>query len=98
MAEQALALKFGQRGELRLDRALARAVDPADPQIDDIERIERKVAQIVVNGACEIGWRERRDPGGVGAAYRPDLGHDDEIVRVGMQSASRISWLVTWGP
>ena len=52
MAHQALPLKIGQDGERRLDRTFGGSVDRAhDPQIDDLERVEAEIAQIVVDRA-----------------------------------------------
>lgn len=85
MADQALALELGKRRELLLDRALARPVYAADTQIDDVERIRAEVAEVVVDAADEISGGAHRDPGGVVAAHRPDLGDDHQIIRIGMQ-------------
>ena len=86
VADQALALQLGQRGERRLDRSLARPVDsPHDAQVDDVERVEAEVAQVVVHRAASSAGAMRRDPRGVRAAHRADLGDDDQIVRIGVQ-------------
>ena len=58
MADQALPLQLGQRGERRLDRALARPVAVAHhAQIDDLQRVDAQVAQVVVHRARQLGGR-----------------------------------------
>jgi len=49
-------------------------------QIDDFERVEREIAQIIVDGPDKFLGREGRVPGGICAAARPDLCDNDEIV------------------
>ena len=46
-------------------------------QVDDVERVEAEIAQIVVDGAASSSSRDiGRDPRAVGAAPRADLGDD----------------------
>ena len=53
MADEALPLQLGERRQRRLDRALGRAVDVEhDAQVDDLERVEPQVAQVVVHRAA----------------------------------------------
>ena len=55
MTHEALPLKAGQNIERRLDRAFRRSVGRAhDPQVDDFQHVEPKVAQIVLDGALEV--------------------------------------------
>ena len=86
MADQALSLELGERGERLLERSFARSVNPAhEPQVDDVERFDAEVPQIVVNRAGQVRRRHRRIPRGVGAANGADLGHDHQVVRIGVQ-------------
>jgi hypothetical protein len=86
MTDEPLALELGQGGERRLDRALGRPVDVEhEAQIDDIERVDAEVAQIVMDRARKLGGRHRKVPRRVRAAPRADLGDDDEIVGIGME-------------
>ena len=81
VSDQALPLELGERRKLFLDRALARPVKAADAQVDDIERIDPEISEVVVDGAREIGRGEGRNPRGVRAAHGADLGHDHEVAR-----------------
>ena len=74
MADQPLPLQLGERGEWLRDRALRSARGRAhDAQIDDVERVEPEVAQIVVNRLRQLVRAQRRDPRRVRAraARRP---------------------------
>ena len=52
LADQPLSLELGQRGERLLDRAFARPVNLAHhAQVDDVERLDAEVAEVVVDGA-----------------------------------------------
>jgi hypothetical protein len=83
---RALPLKFGQNGERRLDRPFGRPMDLAhDPEVDDLERVEPEMAQIVVDRTLELGRGHRRDPRCVPAAPGADLGDDDEMVGIRME-------------
>src|SRR5580704_19430794 len=85
LANQALLLELGQCGKLFLDRALARSVNAADAQVDHVERVNPEVSEVVVDGALEVRSAECRDPGGVVSAHGTDLGHDHEVIGVGMK-------------
>ncbi len=52
MADQALPLQLGERGERLLDRAFARPVNAADAQVDDVEHVDAEVPQVVVDRAA----------------------------------------------
>ena len=55
MADQALALQVRKRRERRFDRAFGRAVDAEhEAQVDDVERVEAEVAQVVMHGARQV--------------------------------------------
>lgn len=56
-----------------------------DPQIDDVERRDAEVPQVVVDRAREVGRGERRVPRGIVAAHGADLGHDHQPVGIGME-------------
>jgi hypothetical protein len=60
-------------------------VQAPDAQVDNIEHIDPEISQIVFDPAREIGRRQRRDPGGIGAAHGPDLGHNHQLARIRMQ-------------
>jgi hypothetical protein len=56
-----------------------------DAQVDHVEHLEAKIAEVVVHGRFQFRGRGGRKPGCVVAAPGADLGDDDEIVRIGMQ-------------
>jgi hypothetical protein len=85
MTDQALLLEFGERGEGFLDGAFDWAGDAADAEIDDVEGVERQVAEVVVYGVDELLTRERVDPGLVFAAAGADLGDQYEAFRIGVE-------------
>ena len=86
VAHQTLPLKLGQDRERRLDRSFGGPVDiPHDPQVDDLQRIEPEIAEIVVDRALKLGGRHGGDPGCVDASAGADLGDDHETVGIGMQ-------------
>ena len=53
---------------MRLDRTIDGSGEAADAQIDDFDRVQRKVAQIVAQAGLEFGGRQRGEPRGVAAA------------------------------
>jgi hypothetical protein len=56
------------------DRALGRAVDVEhDPQVDDVQRLEAQIAQVVVHRALQLVGAVGRVPRGVVAARAPIL-------------------------
>ena len=85
LSDQALTLKLGQGRKLFLDRALVRLKNAANAQVDHIEDIQSEVPEIVVNGAREVRRGERGNPRRVRAAYCSDLGHDHEVIGIGMK-------------
>ena len=89
MADQALSLELGERGERLLDRFLARPVAAShEPQVDDVENVDAEVPDSC-RGRRWQGPRAR-SPGsrGVRATHRPDFGHDHEVVRIGVKRLS----------
>ena len=56
-----------------------------DAHIDDFDRVETEVAQVVMHAALDIFRFERRQPRAVVAANRADLRDDHEVVRIRMQ-------------
>jgi hypothetical protein len=50
MPDQSPALEFSEDRQWFLDRFLPRFRDSADPKIDDIEMVEAKISQVVMNG------------------------------------------------
>ena len=54
-------------------------------QVDHVEDIDAQIAKIVVHGLGQLRGRGRRQPGSIVTAPGPDLGDDDEVVRIRMQ-------------
>jgi len=55
-------LQFGKGRNLWFDRCFDGAVQAADAQIDHVERLDSEIAQVVVDGALQVGGGEGRDP------------------------------------
>src|SRR5262249_14498637 len=85
LSYQALPLEIGQGCKLFLDRALVWFESAPDAQIDHIERIHAEVTQVVVDGAREGRSCERRNPPRIRTARRADLGHDHEVIGIGIE-------------
>ena len=77
VGDEALLLQFGERGQWLLDGDLG----TEDAQVDDVEALEAKIAQVVVGAVDEILPGQSRIPGAVGAALRTQFADDDEAVR-----------------
>ena len=54
MPNQTLLLELGERGERLFKGFVRRRVETADAEIDDMERIEAEIPQIVVNGVDNL--------------------------------------------
>ena len=54
-------------------------------QIDNVENIQAKIAQIVMYGLCEFDAGKCRIPGRIRAAYGADLGHHHHRIGIEMQ-------------
>ncbi len=86
VAHQPLALQLGEDRERRLDRPLRgmMGVEHA-AKVDQFERIQPQIAQIVLHRLDQFVARKGRIPGSIRTAPRADLGDDDEIVGIGVQ-------------
>ena len=82
---EALLLKSRQGGQRFLDRAFGRALAIHDPQVHHVHHLAPKVTKVFVDRALQILLRHRRVPGTVRAPEGPDLGHEGQAVRIGMQ-------------
>ena len=54
-------------------------------QVDDIERLQPQIAQVVVHGVAQLLRRRGRQPGLVRAAHEADLRDDGQAIAVGVQ-------------
>ncbi len=82
VADEALALEFGEGGQRFGDGGVARRVDTADPEIDDIEHLQAQIPKIIVHGRAQLIAGESHVPGLVGLPARADLGDDDQIAGI----------------
>ena len=85
VANQALMLEFGKRGQWLFDRTLRRAGKSSDSQVDHIENFEPEVAKVVVDGVSQLLTRKRRRPRLIRSAAGANLGHDHQALGIGMQ-------------
>lgn len=84
MPHQPLALQICNRLQRSSQRSFGRAVHiEHQAQVDDVERLQPEVRQIVLDGARELVRFERRQPRRILAAARANLGDDQQVVRVG---------------
>src|ERR1700691_6441808 len=85
MTNQALTLQFGKHGQRFLDGFLAGFHDSSNPKIDDIQRIETKVSQVVMEAVDELLAGESMNPRLVGTAPSAQFGDDHETIAVRME-------------
>src|SRR6185437_16344642 len=76
VSDQSLLLEIDQRGKLFLDRTLARSVKAAHAQVDNIERFDFEVSQVVMDSARELSRLQGRNPRGVITSHGADLSHN----------------------
>ncbi len=76
MLYQTFLLHFGEHAERLSDRTWLRCIEAADPQIDDIERAETEVREIITNGLAELFGSERSGPISFRVPPRADLRDD----------------------
>ncbi len=80
MANQSLALEFGQHGQRLFDRSFRWPHHSSDAKIDDVERVESEIAQIVMNGIDQFLTRKRMKPGFVLTAASAHLGDNHQAI------------------
>ena len=81
-----LAPEVGQHGDLLGDGPLLGAVArPHHAVVDDVERVQAQVAEIVVDAGGQFLGRDGRLPRPVGRAAGPQLGDDDQPCGIGVQ-------------
>jgi hypothetical protein len=68
MPDQSLTLEFGKHGQRFFDGSLRWRHHFSNPKIDDIQRVESQISEIVMNAVDQFLTRKRRDPGLV---FRP---------------------------
>src|SRR5690349_9819196 len=85
MLNETLLLQFSERGEWLSKWLVFRSGESAEPEIYNLERIEAKVAQIVMYGIDNLLPRACVKPGTVGAAASADFGHDHQVIGIRMQ-------------
>ena len=98
VADQPLALEVGQHRHLLGDGPLLGAVDrPHRAVVDDVERVQAQVAEVVVDAGGQVLGRDGRLPRPVGRPAAPSLVTITSPVGYGCR-ACRMIWLVTCGP
>jgi hypothetical protein len=83
--DQSFLLQLRGHRERFGDWARSGAVEPPDAQVNDVEYIEPEVPQVVVHGLAQLLGSERLQPVPLGVTQSSDLGHDVQLVRVGVQ-------------
>lgn len=84
MADQALGLEVGQGSQRFCNRVLVGSKVAADTQIDDLQRVQAEMAQIVLHRAGEVLAGECRRPGLVRSALGTDLCDNHEFFGIGV--------------
>src|SRR6202008_73394 len=86
VADQSLALEVGQHRHLLGDGSLRGAVDrPHRAVVDDVERVQTQVAQVVVDARGQVFGRDGRRPRLVGRGESPELSDDHQLRGVWVQ-------------
>jgi len=85
MADEPFLLKFPEHGQQRLNRSLERFEDRSNPKVDDIETIDPKISQVVMNTIDQLLAGKSRNPGPVCTPTSAYFGDDHETIRVGME-------------
>ncbi len=86
VADQPLALEVGQHRHLLGDGPLLGAVArPHHAVVDDVERVQAEVAEVVVDAGGQVLGRDGRLPRPVRRAAGPELGDDHQPRRVRVQ-------------
>ena len=76
VSDEALLLQLREDGERLGDRTGGGFEDPSDAQVDDLERVESEVFEVLVDGADQLVAGKGRRPGLVGVTPGPDLRGD----------------------
>ena len=79
------------------DRAGFGRIEAADAQVDDVERIDAEVPQVVVDLLTQLLGRARGRPAALRVSFRPHLRDDVQIARVRVQGLFD-DLVVRWGP
>src|SRR5579875_1151342 len=87
MTDESLTLEVGEYSERFLDGAFQRPHCASHAEIDDVEGVEREIAQIVVNSGGQFFTRKGMNPRFVCSAASAYLGDDHQAVRIRMKSA-----------
>jgi hypothetical protein len=69
-------LHFGEHAERLRYRAWRRCIEATDAQIDDIERVDTEVREIIMNGLAKLSGSERSGPISLRVPQCADLGDD----------------------
>ncbi len=86
VADEALLLEFEEGGERCLEGGVGGEDGRTEAEVDDGEGVEAEVAEVVVDGAGELLCGDGGEPGGVAAAAGADLGDEEEVFGIGVES------------
>lgn len=85
MPDLALLLQPGQRLERLGERALLRRGEAGHPQVDDVDRVDAEVAQVVLDRRAQLVGAQCLGPAALRRPPGAHLGDDDQLLRIGVQ-------------
>src|SRR5271163_4679694 len=85
MANETLTFEFREHRQRSFDGCIRWLRQPSHPQVDDIQRVEPEVAEIVMNSIDYFLTRKGGNPGLVCAATSAHLGDDHQAVWIRMK-------------
>src|ERR1700693_2862646 len=85
MTNQSLTLKLRQHGQRLFDRPLGWPQHGSHPEIDDIQCVESKISQIVMNSIDQLLTRKRMNPRFVHWPASTDFGDDHQSIWIRMK-------------
>jgi hypothetical protein len=83
--DEPLLPHFRERGERFSNRTGLRGAEPTDAKVDDVQNIQPEVLDVLVDRLAQLIGRKRLGPPALGVAAGTYLGHDPQILRVGMK-------------
>ena len=85
MTNQSLTLEFGSTVSGSSMDPSDGSIDSPDAEVDDVQRVEPEIAEIVMDGIDQLLTRKRMKPGLVRAPASADFGDDHQSIGIGMK-------------
>src|SRR5271156_251649 len=85
MTNQSLTLELLKHSERFFDRLVGRAHHSSNPEVDDIQRVESEISEIVMDGIRQLLTRKRMNPRFVLSPPSTYFGDYHESIRIWMK-------------